>query len=306
MRVGRSGIALCAACGSQSSELPSGAGTGIEGLETLRRRNFESLLTRIETRRPLRGARLLEVGCAKGWFLEAARRRGAECFGIEPEEANAVIAREAGFSVECAFFPGTAAVHGPFDLIVFNDVLEHIPSPDTVMKTTASLLAPGGLAVVNIPSSDGVLYRVASLAARLGQDELYWRVWQRGFASPHISYFNPANLQMMTERHTALQEVDTFRLKTVSRDGLRNRVRSSHRGLAGEMVFSGVWALSFVLDYLPPDIHVAVFEKPESGGIAEASPQCAESDGTGPRPDLLPGIGSGGSTRIEKGSHRGA
>ncbi|MEL7174628.1 MAG: methyltransferase domain-containing protein, partial [Pseudomonadota bacterium] len=97
MRVGRSGIALCAACGSQSSELPSGAGTGIEGLETLRRRNFESLLTRIETRRPLRGARLLEVGCAKGWFLEAARRRGAECFGIEPEEANAVIAREAGF-----------------------------------------------------------------------------------------------------------------------------------------------------------------------------------------------------------------
>ncbi|MEM9764572.1 MAG: class I SAM-dependent methyltransferase [Pseudomonadota bacterium] len=306
MRVERSGIAACIVCGFQCSELQSGAGTGIEGLETLRRRNFERLLTRIETRRPLRGAKLLEVGCTKGWFLEAASRRGAECFGIEPEEANAVVARDAGFTVESAFFPGTAAVHGPFDLIVFNDVLEHIPSPDKVMKTTASLLAPGGLAVVNLPSSDGVLYRIASLAARVGQDELYWRLWQRGFASPHISYFNPANLRMMTQRHTALQEVDTFRLKTVSRDGLRERVHSSHSGIAGDIVFSGVWALSFVLDYLPPDIHVAIFENTANCSAADPSPQCVDSVDFDPRPDLHPGIHGSNSPRIEKGSHRGA
>lgn len=306
MKVARSGIWTCASCGFQSSELQSGAGTGIDGLEALRRRNFEILLARIENIRPLQGLKLLEVGCAKGWFLKAARQRGAECFGIEPEEANAAMAREEGYHVETAFFPGSASAHGPFDLIVFNDVLEHIPSPDDVMRTTASLLATGGMAVVNLPSSDGVLYRLASLSARMGQDELFWRMWQRGFSSPHISYFNPTNLRMMVERHTPLREVDTFPLKTVSRRGLRDRIRSSHGGPVGEVLFGGMWTLSFVLDYLPPDIHVGVFEKAAEDGRMSPVADTSVRTETEAAQTALTGEPHGRTALIDEGGSRGA
>src|SRR5262245_55945867 len=90
----------CPQCRCLCSSLPPGAGTGIEGLEAVRRANFETLLDRIERHRSLSGARLLEVGCARGLFLEAAARRGALVRGIEPEGANAKVAQASGFVVD--------------------------------------------------------------------------------------------------------------------------------------------------------------------------------------------------------------
>ena len=62
----------CRACGFEFSNLKAGSGTGIEGLETLRKTNFRLLLDRIAAVRPIEGATGLEVGPADGWFMEAA------------------------------------------------------------------------------------------------------------------------------------------------------------------------------------------------------------------------------------------
>ena len=63
-------IMTCRDCGFQSSTLEPAEGTGIPGLEDLRRENFKRLLDRIEAHKPLKNARVLEVGSAWGWFLE--------------------------------------------------------------------------------------------------------------------------------------------------------------------------------------------------------------------------------------------
>ncbi len=75
-------------CGFLQSNLRPGADTGIEGLEDLRRANFEQLLDQMRRFDPPAGRTLLEVGCAKGWFLEAATARGFTVFGLEPEAAK--------------------------------------------------------------------------------------------------------------------------------------------------------------------------------------------------------------------------
>lgn len=251
----------CRRCGFLVSTLKAGSGTGIEGLEELRRANFEVLLDGLPLLGGVSGKRLLEVGSAWGWFLEAAARRGAKVHGIEPEADNAVLSRKRGFTVEAGLFPAELADRGPYDIIVFNDVLEHIPQPSAVMRAVEELLQPGGLAVVNLPSSDGTLYRIARLLWRAGMHGPYERLWQKGFPSPHISYFNPENLRAMVERSTGLRQVHAFPLPSVSRNGLWPRIRSSHQGLSGVAMFGGIWALSFCLGALPPDIHVAVFRK---------------------------------------------
>ena len=248
------------------SDLPAGPGTGIEGLESLRRANFERLLDRLELHADLNGLSVLEVGAARGWFLEAAARRGAIVKGIEPEAINAEIARKAGFDVEIGLFPEDLSDRGPYDMIVFNDVFEHIPGPSSVIVEVAALLNPGGRAVINLPSSRGVLFRIAQIMDSAGMSGPHDRLWQMGFPSPHVSYFSPSNLKALGERHAGLKQIDAFGLPSLRREGLWPRIRSSHSGPIGLAMYGMIWPLSFVLGALPADVHVGVFAKCEGVG----------------------------------------
>jgi len=78
MRKRKEWLYRCEVCGFLASTLQPGAGTGVGGLEKLRRRNFEIMLDRLDKIRPVTSARILEVESAQGWFLEAASRRGAK------------------------------------------------------------------------------------------------------------------------------------------------------------------------------------------------------------------------------------
>ena len=194
---------------------------------------------------------MLEVGSARGWFLEAARARAALPHGIEPERVNAEGAAAAGLSVERGFFPADLTDHGPFDVIVFNDVFEHLPDPVEAAVAVERLLRPGGMAVVNLPSSRGALFRLAGVLAMAGITGPLERMWQKGFASPHVSYFAPPNLRLLVERHTGMTFVEQFPLPAVSRSGLSARISGSHRGLLAGAMLAGVWLLSFGLRWAP-------------------------------------------------------
>ena len=263
MRPVKAWVFRCDVCHFLSSTLEPKAGTGIPGLETLRRRNFEILLDRLERIRPIRGLKILEVGCAWGWFLEALNRRGAAFLhGIEPEEANAAICRSKSFSVEHGFFPQDLKDRGPYDLVLFNDVFEHLPNPDQMIKEVSRLLRPQGLVVLNLPSTSGVFFRIATILDNLGASSWLERLWQKDFSSPHISYFNPGNLKLLVETHTELKQVQSMSLTSVSRRGLAARIRRSHKSVSGLTAISAIWCLSFALPLLPSDVHVAIFSKP--------------------------------------------
>ncbi|MFI5345186.1 MAG: class I SAM-dependent methyltransferase [Elusimicrobiota bacterium] len=253
----------CPACAFEFSTLTSGGGTGIEGLETLRKTNFRILLDRLERHFSLKDARAIEIGPADGWFLDAAAARGINISGIEPDRALAEKARARGLHVATGFFPDDLKDAGPYSLIVFNDVFEHLPDPEGAFRHVERLLAPDGLLVINLPSSGGALYRLAKLLARFGIDAPLERLWQKGLPSPHLSLFNPMNLRLLARRSAGFDPVDTFALRTITREGLAERISSTHGGIVGAVLFAGVWLLSFV--YVPPlalsDIFVGVFRK---------------------------------------------
>ena len=253
----------CAACQFEFTTLTPGGGTGVEGLETLRKTNFRLLLDRLGRHFKLEGARALEVGPADGWFLEAAAARGANISGIEPDPELAQNARARGLDVATGFFPDDLKEMGPYSLIVFNDVFEHLPDPEGAFRHAARLLAPDGFLAINLPSSGGALYRVAKVLSRLGIDAPLERLWQKGLPSPHLTLFNPSNLGRLARRSAGFEPVDTFALRTITREGLGARIGSTHGGVAGAVLFAGIWLLSFV--YVPPlalsDIFVGVFRK---------------------------------------------
>jgi 2-polyprenyl-3-methyl-5-hydroxy-6-metoxy-1,4-benzoquinol methylase len=104
---------------------------------------------------PQTAQRILEVGCASGLFgAQLKRRSDVEVWGIEYDSASADIARD---SLDMVFAGDILQVsdHLPdtyFDCVVFNDVLEHLIDPFSVLLKMKGKLAKNGVIVCSIPN----------------------------------------------------------------------------------------------------------------------------------------------------------
>ncbi len=252
----------CPACRFLKADLPPGGGADVEGLDALRRENFEVVLDRLDSLLRVDRPRLLDVGCARGMFLDAARRRGIAGTGIEPDADEAAAAGRAGHDVRVGFFPEAVEPGARVDIISFNDTFEHLPDPPAALEVCRRLLEPGGILILNLPNSGGIFYRTAAVLDRLGLSFPLERLWQVHLSSPHLSYFNPQNLTRMAERH-GFAEAGRGRIKTVRITGLWARMRagpSPPLPVAGA-VYLAVVVLAPLLRLLPRDIILHFYRK---------------------------------------------
>ena len=193
------------------------------GLEPLRLANNRRLVDVFARLAPA-GARLLDVGCGPGMLLSQARLSGYRVEGVEPDANIVSVARDAQVEVRHGYFPEALAPDETFDIIVFNDVLEHIPDLRGALEASARHMAPGGVLCLNCPDQRGFYFRVAAVLDRLGVHGPYDRLWQRGMPSPHVWYFTPALLKRAAEA-AGFQHVEDTRLATIELRGLWDRIR---------------------------------------------------------------------------------
>ncbi|MDE2407760.1 MAG: methyltransferase domain-containing protein [Xanthomonadaceae bacterium] len=266
---------VCAGCGYEGSTLAPhileqadggdlDEAARAQGLAQLRNANFQRLLDWMCRSLPLPGGRprLLDVGCAHGWFIERAAAQ-FETVGIEPDSAVANATRARGLAVRGGFFPDALNADERFDVIVFNDVLEHIPDVNAVLAACWQHLQPGGWVIVNAPSRRGFLYRLSKVLARLGRGGAFERMWQLGFPSPHVHYFDTANLRLLA--HKAGFSVDgRTRLASMTVHGLYARIRYSREVPAFKalVLTLALGAMAPLLAVLPADIEVWSLRRP--------------------------------------------
>ena len=109
-------------------------------------------------------ARLLDIGCAYGPFLAAAREEGFTPEGIEPaEDAARYVNQELGISCRHGFFPlgpdagrGRVPEDGAFDAVTFWYVIEHFEDCQSVLAEANRVLKKGGVLAFSTPSLTGV------------------------------------------------------------------------------------------------------------------------------------------------------
>ena len=173
-------------------------------------------------------------------------------------------ARQDGLPVISGYFPQNLPDQAKFDVITFHDVFEHLPSPHEAASACFQRLTPKGLLVIVMPSSKGILFKLARLLSRLGINGPLDRMWQRGFPSPHLSYFHPAILVNMLRPH-GFREVHRTTLPSFSRDGLWQRLRYDRRSvfLVSAVQWFGLFLLFPLISSLPSDISAQIFIRAE-------------------------------------------
>jgi hypothetical protein len=75
--------------------------------------------------RSWKGARLLDIGCGNGIHLEACRREGWECVGMEPSVQGRSVAAARGFPVY-EKLEHIVEKERPFDIVTLYHVMEHV------------------------------------------------------------------------------------------------------------------------------------------------------------------------------------
>lgn len=109
------------------------------------------------------GMSLLETGCAVGFFLDEARKKGFQTTGLEISEYASRYAKEnLELNVIHASFenwPSNEKVEERFDILAAFYVIEHLPHQNRVFEKISNLLNPGGFFVFTLPSTNGPLLK---------------------------------------------------------------------------------------------------------------------------------------------------
>jgi SAM-dependent methyltransferase len=255
----------CRACGYWSSSLPHDVENTsaprheyeLVSYEHTRRANYAAILD-VLAERHAAGARLVEIGCADGLFLEMAKGRGYSALGIEPN-TRMMGGNPRGMDIRKGFFPNVLAGIERFDIIALNCVFEHVPEPDRLIEAFKRHLQPGGSVMINVPVASGFMFKLSRALYRMGVRYPFDRLWQKGFVSPHLHYFEKGNLARLFERH-GLRLVGETKLALFSLGGIYRRLGLDPNIRFAQRVLSlGSLYAYYPVSRLVPDARAFVF-----------------------------------------------
>ena len=144
------------------------------------------------------GGRLLEIGCAYGYFLELIAQDYPHSVGLDVSEAAVAHARSQGLDARRGDLLETA-LPGLFDAVCLWDTLEHLLRPAETIRRAASLLRPGGYLFLSTGDFGSLLARVQGLR------------WRQIHPPTHLFYFTRPALRALVRR----LGMGTVRFRTV-------------------------------------------------------------------------------------------
>lgn len=124
------------------------------------RARFERLFAHLETLK--RPGRFIDIGAGIGFSVEIAQARGWQARGLEPNRFLAEHARMRGLDVAADYL--NEGTEGRYDLVLIDNVLEHIAQPLPFLRHAARLLADDALLVVAVPPLDWLRDALGRLA----------------------------------------------------------------------------------------------------------------------------------------------
>jgi SAM-dependent methyltransferase len=138
-----------------------------------------------QMRRP---GRMLEIGCAAGYFLREAGLRGWRVCGVELSPMMRQRSEELAGCPVFASLQRAAACELPFDCVAMFEVIEHLSDPVAFMGDVRATMSPGAILVLSTPN-------FAAPEALRNPQGYHW------YSPPaHVSYFTQNTLRDCVEQ----------------------------------------------------------------------------------------------------------
>lgn len=133
------------------------------------------------------GRRCVEIGCGDGYFSAELMKRGMDVVAIEPSAKACAVATKAGVKVYNTFLDDNIKQHveGKFDAFVCKQVMDLLVDHHALLRNLASLLNPGAVGVIDVPSWTKTLV-----------DKRYYSV-----LPDRVGYYTAATLTRILEMH---------------------------------------------------------------------------------------------------------
>lgn len=134
------------------------------------------------------GGRILEVGCAFGFFLDVASEY-FEAVGVEVSPDAVASCRDRGLEVyQSELTREFLDRHGPFNAVVMLDVIEHLPDPARSLELAYQSTLGGGCVVITTGDWGAPLSRATGP---------HWRLMT---PPQHLHFFTRSSLTALLER----------------------------------------------------------------------------------------------------------
>jgi SAM-dependent methyltransferase len=197
---------------------------------------------------PARHKRLLEIGCAYGFFLDLVRDRFDTAQGIDISEEGVRYAREElRLDAVCADFLKYDFGDRGFDIVCMWDTIEHLVSPQAYIQKIGAHMESGGL--LALTTGD-----IGSLSARIQKGR-----WRLIHPPTHVHYFSQKTLtklldkngfDVLYQRHCGFyRSIDmiAYRLLVLKKRWPALHALARKTGLSGVDLYSNLYDISYFI-----------------------------------------------------------
>lgn len=131
-------------------------------------------------------AKILEVGCGMGYFSYALHESGFNVTGVDLSPHAVAWAHDHyGSFYECASLQQLDARNEKYDVIVMNQLIEHISELHTFIAESIALLSPNGELILTTPNKSAFPDAV----------------WETELPPVHLWWFGEKAMSVMAQRH---------------------------------------------------------------------------------------------------------
>lgn len=131
------------------------------------RERFENQVNIVESKIPVNGKKILDIGCGGGIFLSMLRKGGALVTGIELSDVRAKYSK-VKYGLEIIKQPIEAEIwkekySALFDVVCLWDVIEHVNYPESTLRSSSCVLRSGGFLFIDTPCRDSLFHRIGEI-----------------------------------------------------------------------------------------------------------------------------------------------
>lgn len=158
-----------------------------------------------------KAGRILDIGCAGGYFLETARDMfNYVPVGIELSEKMCKVASALGFTVYQGSIDNLPKSEDMFDIVYMGDILEHVSRPNEFMEKLKKRVKSSGLIVAEVPLTynvtlTGIAIGIINFLKGNVGSKYFLPVQHRGLYAPkapyHLLMFNRKSLKELGKRN---------------------------------------------------------------------------------------------------------